>query len=126
LTAGDIAISIGNLGKYDSTDVTDLVAEALDLLSMYFGSTLTEDLDDNWNRITKVYATYLLDRKDIKNSALTDPTIIVPTLLPKSITDLVDNIIASATRGTNPETKFHGEHRPPQTRNGEHWRDRIR
>lgn len=87
-----LATEIAKLGSYNSTDITNCVSEGLDLISLYYGSTYTEDTDEDWDRIAKVQIIHLLDRLAIQRRALSDTTVSVPPLISPEIHSLIKRL----------------------------------
>lgn len=87
-----LATDIATLGTYDSTDITNMVIQGLDLISVYFGSTYTENADEDWDRIAKIQIIWLLDRMALQRRAIGDHTIVVPPLISPEIHTLIKRL----------------------------------
>ena len=87
-----LATDLATLGVYDSTDITNMVGQAYDILSLHYGSTLAEDTDEDWDRIAKIYAIHLLDRLALQKKSLVDPSVSVPPLMTDDIRKLINQM----------------------------------
>ena len=120
-----IAADIAKLGNYDDEDIGNHVTQAFKLLRIFFGGTLVEDQDENWDVIATNQAIYLLDRTQLQRGARQDPTIIVPPLLANSTVKMIEELRAVAAASTTPEVKVTTDSQPPKTNQGEHWSDPV-
>lgn len=110
-----IAADVAKLGNYDSTDITNMVAESYLGISLHMGVTQVEGADTNIDQIAKQYAVYLLDRLEIQRRAKIDSTVKVPPLMTQDIIEL----IAGQAQTVNQEWQVDSSPPDPPL----HWRD---
>lgn len=114
-----IATEIATRGSWESTDISNMVTEAFDDLSLFAGETITEGSSTDWDRIAKLYAIRLLNVMTLQVKAISDHSIVVPEAMTEEIRALINKLIDEPD-SANPSTTMISEITSP-TSKGLEW-----